>query len=98
MILLHVGVIEGQLFLWGEVLHEDQSVNEPDALLDLPFAAKAKRLVSAVAEVGVRHFAIKSRPSIHSFLPKMVNLFPQVHQLQTLSLMIMSQFSIRGAH
>lgn len=68
MILLHVGVCDDCLFLWGEIPPEDQVIPEPDVLPDLPYAAKANKLVSAAAEAGIRLYA-KKATVLHIWLP-----------------------------
>lgn len=52
MILLHIGICDEQLFLWGEVPPGDHSTSEADVSPDLPYTATAKTLVSAAAKAG----------------------------------------------
>ncbi len=69
MILLHLGVCNEELFLWGEVPPVDHSMpDEEDSASDLPYDATANVLVSAAAEGGLR-LQVKRAISLYVWLP-----------------------------
>ena len=69
MILLHIGVCDEQLFVWGEAPPKDhESTFEANPSPDSPYAATAKALVSATAEGGLS-LKEKNAASLHLWLP-----------------------------
>ena len=69
MILLHIGVCDGQLFVWGEAPpRDDQSIFKANPSPDFPYGTTAKALVSATAEGSLR-LKEKSAVSLHLWLP-----------------------------
>ena len=71
MIILHAGLCDAQLFLWGEIPPEGDGSAEAQssaAAAALPYDAAAETLVEALAETGCRLDAERAEPRV-AWLP-----------------------------
>ncbi len=68
MVVLHLGVCDGQLFLWGETPPGSKTKPKTGSSPSLPYNTTAKALVSAASEGGLR-LQVKRAVPLHVWLP-----------------------------